>query len=152
MQNETLTILAISLGIIVLFAILVRGLWLLITAPFRKSKKKSRGSNKALCNSLADFADKVESGEVTIDATIKAVMRDIGDRIADIEDSLDQESDAQEELTDLQYDIERILYPNGKTEKQALAEAKRRSSSVRRSVGATLSRTPNHAPSPLRNP
>ena len=93
-----------------------------------KSKsRKSTKNTKALYNSLSDFADAAESGDASTDPTIKAIFKDLYSDLNDLSDMIanGKTEDADESISDIQYNLERIIYPNGPTEKQALALNKR---------------------------
>ena len=91
-----------------------------------KSRKKSKRS-KPLYNSLSDFADAVESEDASTDPTIKAIFKDLYLDLNDLSDMIanGETEDADESISDIQYNLERIIYPKGPTEKQALALNKR---------------------------
>ena len=94
---------------------------------FKSKSRKSRKNSKALYNSLSDFADAAESGDATTDLTIKAIFKDLYSDLNDLSDMISngETEEAEESITDIQYNLERIIYPNGPTEKQALALNKR---------------------------
>ena len=94
---------------------------------FKSKSRKSGKSTKALYNSLSDFADAAESGDASTDPTIKAIFKDIYTDLNDLSDMIanGETEDADESISDIQYNLERIIYPNGPTEKQALALNKR---------------------------
>lgn len=92
----------------------------------QKSPKRVKNS-KALYNSLSDFADAAESGDASTDPTIKAIFKDLYLDLNDLSDMIanGKTEDADESISDIQYNLERIIYPKGPTEKQALALNKR---------------------------
>lgn len=92
-----------------------------------KSRKTGKNSRAPLYNSLSDFADAAESGDATPDPTIKAIFKDLYSDLNDLSDMIanGKTEDADESISDIQYNLERIIYPNGPTEKQALALNKR---------------------------
>lgn len=94
---------------------------------FKSKSRKSAKNTKALYNSLSDFADAAESGDASTDPTIKAIFKDIYTDLNDLSDMIanGETEDADESISDIQYNLERIIYPNGPTEKQALALNKR---------------------------
>ena len=94
---------------------------------FKSKSRKSRKNSKALYNTLSDFADAAESGDATTDPTIKAIFKDLYTDLNDLSDMIanGETEDADESISDIQYNLERIIYPNGPTDKQALALNKR---------------------------
>lgn len=94
-----------------------------------KSRKTGKNSRAPLYNSLSDFADAAESGDASTDPTIKAIFKDLYSDLNDLSDMIanGETEDADESISDIQYNLERIIYPNGPTEKQALALNKRNS-------------------------
>ena len=94
---------------------------------FKLKSRKRSASSKALYGSLADFADAAEAGEASTDPTIKAVFKDLYLDLNGLSDLISNgEAEAADEaITDIQYNLERIIYPNGPTEKQALSLNKR---------------------------
>ena len=94
---------------------------------FRSKSRKIVKNSKALYTSLSDFADAAESGDASTDPTIKAIFKDLYSDLNDLSDMIanGETEAADESITDIQYNLERIIYPNGPTEKQALALNKR---------------------------
>lgn len=74
---------------------------------------------------MSEFADAVQNGIAEIDPTIQAMFQELHMRLDDISQSIEDE-DISSEVTDLNYDIERIAYPKGITQKQAEAIARGR--------------------------
>lgn len=93
----------------------------LVVSPGRLGRKRAR--SKALYTTLYGLADAVENKEATIDASIKAVFRDIRDSIEGLADDTEDEAIANE-LEDLAFDLTRIVGED-RSEAQALAHNKR---------------------------
>lgn len=89
-----------------------------------KSKKKRKRS-KALYSTLDELADAIEAGEATLDPTIRAILTDIYDQVDSLADNVTDDN-ALLDASMLTNDLERALYPNGMTEKQAEAACNRK--------------------------
>lgn len=88
-----------------------------------KTKQKAR-RNAPLYSSLSEMAAAIESGELKIDATLRAVLLDVYDTICGIADET-SDDETIESLSGLLFDLEGVLYPNGMSEKQMEAANKR---------------------------
>lgn len=75
--------------------------------PKQRGRKKKR-KNAPKYETISDLADAVESGEVHIDASIKAVLQDIRDTIEGISDCTEDE-EVIENLNDLSFDLTRAV-------------------------------------------
>ena len=98
----------------------------LFATSYKRKKRKSK-KGKALASSIAELADAIEDKTLSLDATTKAIYKDLHVLLTDISNQIsdgDAES-ADEAIQDIIYDLERIIYPNGMTEKQAEALANR---------------------------
>lgn len=104
-----------SLIVALVFALLAFGC--------RRRAAPTRARSKALYTTLYALADAVEDKEATIDASIKAVFRDIRDSIESLADDTEDEEVANE-LADLAFDLTRIVGED-RSEAQVLAHNKR---------------------------
>lgn len=91
-----------------------------------KGKKNKRGVSSNW--DLSDLADAVEDKRATIPPELKSVLKDIYATLSDIDDDISAGNldSATDTIGDIQYNIERTLFPKGPTEKQATALSRRR--------------------------
>ena len=90
------------------------------------SKGKKKGCS--LNWDLDDLAYAVEDKRATIPPELKSVLKDIYATLSDIDDDISAGNldSATDTIGDIQYNIERTLFPKGPTEKQATALSRRR--------------------------
>ncbi len=101
----------------------------LILLLIKYRSPRAAPSRAVYASSLSDLADGIEDKPLSIDPTTKAILKDLYATLDEISDQISSgETDAADEtIQDVMYDIERVVYPNGISEKQAAALSKRKS-------------------------
>lgn len=97
--------------------------WLILKSGKRKQGKRR---NKPLYDTLSDLADAVEAKEAVIDVSIKAVFKDLYIDLDGIASEI-EDDDIRDSLIMITSDLERIVWPNGMTQKQAESLSTRQS-------------------------
>jgi hypothetical protein len=89
-----------------------------------KSKNKGGSSNW----DLDDLADAIENKEASLPPVIKSIFKNLYATLDEIDEEINSGNleSATDAISDIQSSIERALYPNGPTEKQATALSRRR--------------------------
>ena len=97
--------------------------WLILKSGKMKQGKRR---NKPLYDTLSDLADAVEAKEAVIDVNIKSVFKDLYLDLDGIASEI-EDDDIRDSLIMITSDLERIVWPNGMTQKQAESLSKRQS-------------------------
>ncbi len=109
-----------------------------VAALERIAKAPIKDKDKPIITSLFELADLIEEKRTKLDSTIRAILTEIYDYC----EMYEAENDA---MADVAFNLERALYPNGISESQAAASAKRQAKKeerIRAKLKSQLDSTP----------